>query len=184
MDTRSAAASTHWDVGETLADGFRAHAADAGHIYGCAMRGWPTTGSLAVGCDLNPVDVTTADGRLLLTSFVWPFDLDRHKRLAAAIEIAASHPPRVDKAPASEWLPHALAAAEPDALTVVWHSITQMYWPADELAAVEAILASVGVQQPLGEVGLEFDPYGAPGTQPELRTQLWRPDCPRRLVST
>jgi hypothetical protein len=30
------------------------------------------------GCDLNPVDATTADGRLLLTSFVWPFDLDRH----------------------------------------------------------------------------------------------------------
>ena len=32
------------------------------------------------GCDLNPVDATTADGQLLLTSFVWPFDLDRHKR--------------------------------------------------------------------------------------------------------
>lgn len=30
------------------------------------------------GCDPNPVDATTADGRLLLTSFVWPFDLDRH----------------------------------------------------------------------------------------------------------
>src|SRR5918993_2703432 len=36
------------------------------------------------GCDLHPVDPTTADGRLLLTSFVWPFDLDRHRRLAAA----------------------------------------------------------------------------------------------------
>jgi hypothetical protein len=40
------------------------------------------------GCDLNPVDATTADGRVLLTSFVWPFNLDRHKRLAAAMEIA------------------------------------------------------------------------------------------------
>ena len=33
------------------------------------------------GCDLHPVDATSTEGRLLLTSFVWPFDLDRHKRL-------------------------------------------------------------------------------------------------------
>jgi hypothetical protein len=26
------------------------------------------------GCDLRPVDATTTEGRLLLTSFVWPFD--------------------------------------------------------------------------------------------------------------
>jgi hypothetical protein len=89
------------------------------------------------GCDLHPVDPTTAAGRLLLTSFVWPFDLDRHRRLAAALEIAASHPVRVDKAPASEWLADGLTVPEPDTLPVVWHSITQMYWPPDELAAVE-----------------------------------------------
>jgi hypothetical protein len=96
------------------------------------------------GCDLNPVDATTADGRLLLTSFVWPFDLDRHRRLEAAFAIAASHPVRVDKSSASEWLPKALTVAEPQTLTVVWHSMTQMYWSADELGAVETILASSG----------------------------------------
>jgi hypothetical protein len=31
------------------------------------------------GCDLHPVDATTAEGRVLLTSFVWPFDLHRHR---------------------------------------------------------------------------------------------------------
>ena len=128
------------------------------------------------GCDLNPVDATTADGRLLLTSFVWPFDLDRHRRLAAAFAIAASHPVRVDHASASEWLPHALTVADPQTLTVVWHSITQMYWPADELVAVETVLAGRGAQQRLGEVSLEFDPYGPPGAEPELRTRLWTPD--------
>ena len=127
------------------------------------------------GCDVNPVDATTADGRLLLTSFVWPFDLDRHKRLAAALEIAASHPVRVDKAASSEWLTGELAVGEPDTLTVVWHSITQMYWPPDELAAVERILAGSGAQQRLGEVSLEFDPHGPPGAEPELRTRLWSP---------
>jgi hypothetical protein len=140
------------------------------------------------GCDLNPVDAATADGRLLLTSFVWPFDLDRHRRLEAALAIAASHQVRVDKASASEWLPRALTVAEPQTLTVVWHSMTQMYWPADELAAVELILSSSGAQRRLAEVSLEFDPNGPPGGEPELRTRLWRPDAGRtphqRLIGT
>jgi hypothetical protein len=36
------------------------------------------------GCDQHPIDATSPAGRLLLTSFVWPFDLHRHQRLAAA----------------------------------------------------------------------------------------------------
>lgn len=125
------------------------------------------------GCDLSPVDAATSDGRLLLTSFVWPFDLDRHRRLEAAFTIAGSHPVRVDKASASEWLPQALTVAEPQTLTVAWHSMTQMYWSADELGAVESILASSGATQCLGEVSLEFDPNGPPGAEPEVRTRLW-----------
>ena len=41
------------------------------------------------GCDLHPVDATTAEGRVLLTSFVWPFDLHRHERLSSALAVAA-----------------------------------------------------------------------------------------------
>jgi hypothetical protein len=137
------------------------------------------------GCDLSPVNAATADGQLLLTSFVWPFDLDRHRRLEAALAIAASHQVRVDKASASEWLPRALRVAEPQTLTVVWHSITQMHWSANELGAVETVLASSGAKQCLGEVGLEFDPNGPPGAEPELRTRLWTPAAgltPRQRV--
>jgi hypothetical protein len=140
------------------------------------------------GCDLNPVDATTADGQLLLTSFVWPFDLDRHKRLAAAIEIATSQPVQIDNAPASDWLLQAMEVTEPEMLTVVWHSITQMYWSADELATVETILASRCGQQWVGEVGLEFDLAGPQVAKPELRTRLWSPGAvstPRqRLIGT
>jgi hypothetical protein len=63
-----------------------------------------------------------------------------------------------------------------------------MYWPPDELAAVERILAGSGGQQRLGEVSLEFDSHGPPGAEPELRPQLWSPDggpTPRQhLVGT
>jgi len=38
MDVRPARAA-HWDVGETLADRFRARAGDSQHLYGYAMRG-------------------------------------------------------------------------------------------------------------------------------------------------
>jgi len=127
------------------------------------------------GCDLHPVDATTTEGRLLLTSFVWPFDLNRHQRLSLALAIAAAHPLRIDEASASHWLRDALTD-EPDGLPVVWHSVTQMYWPRDEVRAVEEILSRYGARHLLGEVSLEYDVDGPRGTKPELRTRLWNPD--------
>jgi hypothetical protein len=126
------------------------------------------------GCDIDPVDPRTADGRLLLTSFVWPFELERHQRLSSALAVAATHPVHIDKAPASSWLPEALVTARDD-LPVVWHSITQMYWPTEEVAAVESVLTSYGAQQRLAEVSMEFDLRDPQGAQPEVHTRLWNP---------
>jgi hypothetical protein len=126
------------------------------------------------GCDLHPVDATSTEGRLLLTSFVWPFDLDRHKRLSLALAIAAVHPVHIDKATASRWLRDALTD-ELDGLPVVWHSVTQMYWPREEMSAVEEILSRYGSRHLLGEVGLEYVADGPRGGKPELRTRLWNP---------
>jgi len=146
------------------------------------------------GCDLAPVDPTTEQGRRLLTSFVWPFDLHRHARLAAALEVAAAGPARVDRAGAAAWLPGELAGgaatgAGAEVLTVVWQSVTGLYWPAAEVAAVEATLAEAGGRMLLGRVTMEYDPDegsgsgtgGAqPSTAPAVRTELWRPGSPRR----
>ncbi len=98
------------------------------------------------GCDIQPVDVATPEGARYLTSFVWPFDLDRHARLRAALAVAAAHPVAVDRDRASMWLGRQLAEpVAPDVLTVVWQSITRQYWPGDETAAVdEAIDAARG----------------------------------------
>jgi hypothetical protein len=130
------------------------------------------------GCDLHPVDVGTSAGRLLLTSFVWPFDLHRHERLAAALRVAESQSQvRIDHAAASDWLPHTLGVVSPNALPVVWHSITQLYWPSAELAAVEVILDRYGTEHRLAEVSMEFDLTGPRHAKPELRTRLWDPDA-------
>jgi hypothetical protein len=140
------------------------------------------------GCDLHPVDAGTAAGRLLLTSFVWPFDLDRHVRLASALAVAASHPLRIDQTAASDWLSEVLATADPDTLPVVWHSITQLYWAPTELAAVEGVLNHFGGEYRLAEVSMEFDLSGPRDAKPELRTRLWDPEAPgsprQRLLGT
>lgn len=150
------------------------------------LRSMPVLITDRRGCDLSPVDAGTAAGRLLLTSFVWPFDLHRHARLAGALTVADEHPVTVDRAGAGPWLADQLGRTEPGVLPVVWHSITQLYWPATELARVRNELTAYGRENLLGRVGLEFDPAGGPGSAPEIRTELWRPGhpCRKRLLGT
>ena len=138
------------------------------------------------GCDLHPVDPASEVGRLLLTSFVWPFDVERHHRLAAALTVAADHPPVVDPAPASIWLEQQLTEAADDVLTVVWNSITRLYWPEAEVDAVDRILAAYGSRCPLARVSMEFATGPGAPAKPELRTTVWRRggDIRHRLLGT
>ena len=116
------------------------------------------------------MDPTSADGRLLLTSFVWPFDVARHQRLAGALQVAGRHPVSVDRAGAAAWLARQLAEHVSETLPVVWHSISQLYWSDAEIADVDAIMANYGARHPLAQVTMEF----GRGRQPELRTTVWR----------
>lgn len=130
------------------------------------------------GCDLRPVNVTTEAGRLLLTSFVWPFDLHRHRRLAAALAVAQHQPPVVDEASAGDWLAARLDRTElgdGTALPVVWQSITQLYWPTAEISRVQQVLADFGAERPLGQVRMEYTAMGWPTAKPEVSTNLWSP---------
>ena len=108
------------------------------------------------GCDLFPIDASSAEGRLRLTSFVWPHDQHRYERLRAALSVAAAHPVTVDRAPAAEWLAEQLAdPPEPGVLTVVWHSITRQYWPLDEAARVDGLVAAAGDRMPIAHIAME-----------------------------
>ena len=137
------------------------------------------------GCDLSPVDAATEDGRRMLTSFVWPDHLHRHQRLAAALEVATEHPVHVEAAPAGDWLEQVLA--EPvadDVLTVVWQSITRLYWPADEVGRVERAVEDAGRRLPLAHVAMEYPAAGEPTV--ELTVDVWRdghPDGLRRHLA-
>jgi hypothetical protein len=94
------------------------------------------------GCDVSPVDVTTEDGRLTLTSYVWPDMTARHERLAGAIETARRDPVTVERAEAAAYVDR-LGLADGH-LTVLWHSVMWQYVPRDQQERVTARLAELG----------------------------------------
>ncbi len=149
-----------------LGDGWTAGPEDSPLVVsGCGATGFVPEPFEVVerrGCDVSPVDAASAEGAGYLTSFVWPWQVDRHERLAAALEVARSAPVVVDRASAAEWVAARLAEpVAPDVLTVVWHSVTRMYWPVDETAAMEAAVEAARSHVPMAHVAMEHP---------------WRPD--------
>jgi hypothetical protein len=96
------------------------------------------------GCDVAPVDPCTTDGRLRLTSYVWPDQHARLERLRGALDLAARVPATVVRASARDFLRDLQLA--PGTTTVVWHSITWQYLDLAERADVEARLRDLGEQ--------------------------------------
>lgn len=94
------------------------------------------------GSDVHPVDVTTEDGRLTLTSYVWPDMTERHARLAGAIALARTRPVRVEQADAASYAD--ALRLEPGTLTVFWHSVMWQYVPRNQQERVTARLAALG----------------------------------------
>jgi hypothetical protein len=94
------------------------------------------------GCDTEPLDPTTAEGRLRLTSYVWPDQRARLERLRGALEIASHVPATVVRQSARDFL--ADLALAPGTTTVVWHSIMWQYLDDRVRSDVEARLEELG----------------------------------------
>lgn len=124
------------------------------------------------GCDRNPLDATTAEGRLSLLSYMWPDQQERIARLEAAIEVARRVPVTLDRADAGPWIEAQLAAPRPGLATVVVHSIVLQYLPPDRRrrfrAAVEAAGRSATTDVPISWLRME-----PAGDRAELRLTSW-----------
>jgi hypothetical protein len=122
------------------------------------------------GSDLHPVDPTTEDGRLTLTSYVWPDMVARHERLAGAIALARSRPVAVAEADAASYVDDLDRA--PGHLTVLFHSVMWQYVPHDQqervLARLQALGEGAGADEPL--VHLYAEPVRR---TPEQRHEFW-----------
>lgn len=93
------------------------------------------------GCDPHPLDPTTTEGRLTLTSYVWGDHVARLERLRGALVVAQQVPAAVERLGALEFLRRELAGAPAEATTLVWHSVVWQYIDPAERAAVDALLA-------------------------------------------
>jgi hypothetical protein len=137
-----------------------------------------------LGCDPNPVDVTTEEGRLTLRSCVWGDQVHRLARLDAALEVAAGVPARVEALGALDFL-HRELVPRPDVTTVVWHSVVMQYVDPAEREDVERLLERVG-SHARGQVvraSMEPEPTGK-GDEYVFRVRLQRwPDGERVHVA-
>lgn len=105
-----------------------------------------------VGIDLEPVDVTTDEGALLLKSFVWA---DRHERLERLDRAIAAHrqaPPEIVQGDFVDLLPDMLARRRPDGLTVVLQVAAAGYLSEEEWDRLGTTLADAGGKGPLAYV--------------------------------
>lgn len=134
------------------------------------------------GCDRNPLDATTQEGRLTLMSYVWPDQLERFHRLEAAIEVARRVPATVERAAASDWVADRLDRPTPGVATVAVHSIVLQYLsPASRRRFREAVAAAgarASAEAPLAWLRMEPG-----GDRAELRLTSW-PGGDERLLAT
>jgi hypothetical protein len=170
----SAGLNLLWDRYRYVYDGSAWGAEVAPLVLAGELRGPLPDGLLDVepvvnrrlGIDLNPVDVTTEEGSLLLQCFVWVGQTARLERLRLAIEAVRADPPELVRGDYVELLPEVLAARNRDALTVVFETASTMYLSDEQRTALDATLDEAGRAGPLafltttqrGEESLPFWP--------------------------
>ncbi len=129
------------------------------------------------GIDLVPIDATTADGYLLLRSFVWPGLDERVARLDAAVETLRRMPerPELIRGDYTEVLPRLLADRPGDALTVVFETFSTVYLPETAARALGDALEAAGADgRPLAWVSVRRWDLGAGKDAVfELELRVW-----------
>jgi hypothetical protein len=133
------------------------------------------------GIDLEPIDATSADGYLLLRSFVWPGLDERVARLDAAVETLRRMPerPELIRGDYTELLPGLLADRPADALTVVFETFSTVYLPEAAARALDSALEAAGADgRPLAWVSVRRWELGV-GTDTvfELELRVWPGDA-------
>lgn len=136
------------------------------------------------GCDLNPIDAGSDDGRLTLLSYVWPDQATRLERLRSALAIARARPVTIDRASAHDWvIDH--VRPQRGSTTVMMHSVVWHYLPADARARIETHLAAMTERADASApiAWLRFEP-AVELTHPETRLRTWPHSPDDRLLAT
>lgn len=95
-----------------------------------------------LGGDLSPVDPASASGRLRLTAYVWPDQIDRLTRLRGALDIAELVPAELRAESATTTVSGIELVA--GTWTVLWHSIFRQYLNETQRAELADGVARIG----------------------------------------
>ena len=96
------------------------------------------------GCDLQPIDPTTEDGRLALRSSVWADQVHRFELLDGALRVAHEVPVEVDRADAVDWIERSLSPRRDGLATVVFHSVVMDQLPPVARTQIRKLIESAG----------------------------------------
>ena len=125
------------------------------------------------GCDLNPIDPTTTQGRARLTSYVWMDDLDRFERLRHALQAACEIPAVVVKEDAADFV--GALELHSGSTTVLWHSSMWGYLPEPTRRRIGELTDELGAKAtakaPLWQVA--WEPIPGDREHHELTVQIW-----------
>lgn len=129
--------------------------------FGRAPPAAPVAIESALGVDLNPLDPTDPATAKRLMSFVFADQPNRIARLSAALEMAQTNPPQVEKSSALPWLLERLAIPQaPGICRVVFHSMVLQYFPAEEREQTLQVIARAGAraseERPVAHVSFEW----------------------------
>ncbi len=134
------------------------------------------------GCDRNPLDATTPEGRLTLMSYVWPDQVERFHRLDAAIEVARRVPASVQRADAPTWVRDRLTSSLPGTATVVVHSIVLQYLSPSGRRGLRDAISEAGARAS-GAAPLAWLRMEPGGDRAEVRLTTW-PRGDERVIAT
>ena len=138
---------------------------------GRPLTPWPDLAIVErVGSDVMPVDVATTEGRLTLTSYVWPDQTVRHERLRGALALAGQVPVQVQRRDAASFVDG--IELRDRAVTVLWHSVMWQYL---DRADQDAITARIDA---LGATATDDAPFAHLFLEPTRRT----PDSPHDFL--
>ena len=128
------------------------------------------------GSDIAPLDVTNPAARERLLAYVWADQADRLARVEAAIQIAATDPPRLDRAEAAQWTEATIDPAPEMGITrVLMHAVALQYSSEETQARIAAHAERVGAaaQSNAPFAWLRFEADLDYADQGSLRLTLW-----------
>jgi hypothetical protein len=145
----SAGLNLRWDLYQYEARG-RRRGDPSSPVRLCSFDRVPVAFDVALtvasrtGCDHEPVDPTTEEGRLTLSSCIWADHVHRFRLLRLALRVARQVPVEIERAEAGSWLAGKLPEPVPGVATVVFHSIVMQYLEEGQRRRVEKAISAAG----------------------------------------